>query len=185
MSTIFCKNQLSQFQQFRQDIYAEFPLNRDSLMDLLDALSGNMTAGTPVELCEHPSFRRGYSALYKAIKQLFVPSNPNAAVAERKQFQKSLLKAISPLIKAPTTRNFHLFGLDTTPIPRPFSPTLPDRTYIHQPNTIKGNKPINIGHQYSLFSFLPESEGSQNIPCDWYSSDFSQTPWFFQWARTR
>lgn len=164
MSTIFCKDQLAQFQQFRQDIYANFPLNRDSLMDLLDAMTGNITAQTPVELCEHPSFRRGYSALYKAIKQFFVPSNPNAAVAERKQFQKSLLKALSPLIKAPTTRNFHLFGLDTTPIPRPFSPTLPDRTYIHQPNTIKGNKPINIGHQYSLLSFLPESVGSQNIP---------------------
>ncbi|WP_322744799.1 transposase [[Phormidium] sp. LEGE 05292] len=98
------------------------------------------------------------------MKQFFVPSSPNAAVAERKQFQKSLLKALSSLIKAPTTRNFHLFGLDTTPIPRPFSPTLPDRTYIHQPNTIKGNKPINIGHQYSLLSFLPEAESTQNIP---------------------
>ncbi|HEY9299129.1 MAG TPA: transposase [Phormidium sp.] len=164
MSTISCEDQIAQFQQFRQDVYANLLLNRDSLMDLLDAMTGNITAQTPVELCEHPSFRRGYSALYKAIKQFFVPSNPNAAVAERKQLQKSLLKTLSPIIKAPTKRNFHLFGLDTTPIPRPFSPTIPDRTYIHQPNTIKGNKPINIGHQYSLLSFLPESEGSQNIP---------------------
>ncbi|GET40071.1 hypothetical protein MiSe_48790 [Microseira wollei NIES-4236] len=37
--------------------------SRDSLIDLLDALSGNTTAISPVELCEHPSFRRGYSAL--------------------------------------------------------------------------------------------------------------------------
>jgi hypothetical protein len=164
MSTIPDENQITQFQLFRQNLYSLFPNSRDSLMDLLDALSGNTTAQTPVELCEHPSFRRGYSALYKAIGQFFVPSSPTKAVAERKQFQKSLLRAISPLIQAPTTRNFHLFGLDTTPIPRPFSPTLPDRTYIHQPNTIKGNKPINIGHQYSLLSFLPEAESTQNIP---------------------
>ncbi|MFB2894956.1 transposase [Aerosakkonemataceae cyanobacterium BLCC-F50] len=164
MSTISCEDQLAQFQQFRQDLYVNFPFNRDSLMDLVDAITGNITAQTPVELCEHPSFRRGYSALYKAIRQFFVPSSSNTAVAERKQLQKSLLRAISRLIKAPNTRNFYLFGLDTTPIPRPFSPTLPDRTYIHQPNTINGNKPINIGHQYSLLSFLPEAEGTQNIP---------------------
>lgn len=164
MSTIPCEDQLAQFKLFRQNLYSLFPNSRDSLMDLLDALSGNTTAQTPVELSEHPSFRRGYSALYKAIGQFFVPSSTNTAVAERKQLQKSLLKALSPLIKAPTTRNFHLFGLDTTPIPRPFSPTLPDRTYIHQPNTIKGNKPINIGHQYSLLSFFPADEGTKNIP---------------------
>jgi hypothetical protein len=63
MSTITCEDQLAQFQQFRQDVYANFPLNRDSVMDLLDALSGNIMGQTPVELCEHPSFRRGYSAL--------------------------------------------------------------------------------------------------------------------------
>lgn len=154
MPTIPDEDQITQFQLFRQNLYSLFPNSRDSLMDLLDALSGNTTAQTPVELCENPSFRRGYSALYKAIGQFFVPSSINTAVAERRKLQKSLLKTLSPLIKAPTTRNFHLFGLDTTPIPRPFSPTLPDRTYIHQPNTIKGNKPINIGHQYSLLSFL-------------------------------
>lgn len=47
MSTITCEDQIAQFQQFRQDIYANFPNNRDSLMDLLDALSGNTTAQTP------------------------------------------------------------------------------------------------------------------------------------------
>jgi hypothetical protein len=42
--------------------------------------------------------------------------------------------------------------------------TLEDRAYIHQPNTIKGNKPINIGHLYSLLSFLPERAHNSHIP---------------------
>lgn len=67
MPTLPREDPLAQLVQFRQDIYRMFPAGRDSLMDLLDALSGNTTAQSPVELCEHPSFRRGYSALYKAI----------------------------------------------------------------------------------------------------------------------
>jgi hypothetical protein len=34
---------------------------------------------------------------------------------------------------------------------------LPDRGFVYQPNTIKGNKPIVIGHQYSFWAWLPES----------------------------
>ncbi len=164
MPTLPAEDPLAPLVQFRQDVYALFPNNRDSLMDLLDALSGNTTAQTPVELCEHPLFRRGYSALYKAIVQFFVPSSPEKASTERKLLRQSLLKAVAPLIQAPTGRAFHLFGLDTTPIPRPFAKTLEDRTYIHQPNTIKGNKPINIGHLYSLLSFLPECHLTSHIP---------------------
>ncbi|MEG4808402.1 transposase [Microcoleus sp. F8-D3] len=50
------------------------------------------------------------------------------------------------------------------PCRAPKAKTLADRTYIHQPHTVKGNKPINIGHLYSLLSFLPEPQGIQNIP---------------------
>jgi hypothetical protein len=164
MSTLPCEDQLTQLQQFRQALYALFPKGRDSLMDLLDALSGNISAGSPVELCEHPLFRRGYSALYKAIVQLNQPQAFPSTTEEKKLFQQSLLKALAPLIPAPNQRSFHLFGLDTTPMPRPFAKTLEDRTYIHQPNSIKGNKPINIGHLYSLLSFLPERTQNSHVP---------------------
>ena len=164
MSTLPCEDQLAQLQQFRQALYALFPAGCDSLMDLLDALSGNISAHSPVELCEHPLFRRGYSALYKAIVQFFQPSSSETAIEEKRLFQQSLLQALAPLIPAPNQRNFHLFGLDATPMPRPFAKTLEDRTYIHQPNTIKGNKPINIGHLYSLLCFLPERTQNSHIP---------------------
>jgi hypothetical protein len=39
-----------------------------------------------------------------------------------------------------------------------------ERGYIYQPNTIKGNKPINIGHYYSILSILPEKESGSTTP---------------------
>jgi len=54
--------------------------------------------------------------------------------------------------------------MDTTPHPRPYAKTLAERKYIYQPNTIKGNKPINIGHTYSILSVLPEKETGNAPP---------------------
>ena len=42
------------------------------------------------------------------------------------------------------------------PIPRPFARTLEDRSYVYQPNLVAGNKPVTIGHRYSVTAFLPE-----------------------------
>ena len=65
---------------------------------------------------------------------------------------------MSELIDQPQQRPFYLFATDTTPHPRPYAKTLSERGYIYQPNTIKGNKPINVGHSYSVCSILPEKE---------------------------
>ncbi len=43
----------------------------------------------------------------------------------------------------------------------PGAPTLKERTFIYQPNPIKGNKPINVGHPYSILSVLPEKDPEQ------------------------
>ena len=48
--------------------------------------------------------------------------------------------------------------MDVTPLPRPYAKTLEQRSIIYQPNTVKGNKPINIGHSYSVLTALPERE---------------------------
>ena len=69
---------------------------------------------------------------------------------------KQLLSVLAEVIPAPKERPFQLLGLDVTPSPRPYARTLEDRTFIYQPNTIKGNKPIYIGHPYSILSVLPE-----------------------------
>jgi hypothetical protein len=58
---------INSFVQFRGQVYASFRQRRDSLMDLLDALSANQRADSVAELSLNSLFRRGYSALYDAI----------------------------------------------------------------------------------------------------------------------
>ena len=58
-----------------------------------------------------------------------------------------------------------MFAIDTTPAPRPYANTMPERGYIYQPNTIKGNKPVNIGYSYSIVSILPEKYTSHAAAC--------------------
>lgn len=75
-----------------------------------------------------------------------------------------LLAAVSFTIPTSKSRPFNLLGIDTTPYPRPYSATLADKTFIHYPNPIKGNKPISIGHSYSVVCALPERIETGNVP---------------------
>jgi hypothetical protein len=133
--------------QFRTEVYQNFTncKRTDTLMDLVDAVSSNTTAKTVVELSLSPHFRRHYSALNKAVAASFLTD-------------KQLAYLASQGIEKPGKRKFHLLGTDVTSNPRPFAQTLPDRGFVYQPNTIKGNKPIAIGHQYSFWAWLPEFE---------------------------
>lgn len=112
-------------------------------MDLVDALSSNTTARSVVELSLNPHFRRHYTALNKAVTVNALKDQQLASLA-------------CQTIEAPSKRKFHLLGTDVTSNPRPFADSLPDRGFVYQPNTIKGNKPIVIGHQYSFWAWLPE-----------------------------
>ncbi len=45
---------------------------------------------------------------------------------------------------------FWLLNTDGSSLTRPFSPTLPQRHYVYKPNNqIKGNKPVEIGYEFS------------------------------------
>lgn len=81
---------------------------------------------------------------------------------KEKEEPNNLIRVVSELIDQPQQRPFYLFAIDTTPHPRPYARTLAKRGYIYQPNTIIGNKPINIGHFYSVLSILPEKETDRN-----------------------
>jgi len=113
-------------------------------MDLVDALSSNTSSRSVVELSLNPHFRRHYTALNKALKVNALPKQKLAELANL-------------TIDAPSQRKFHLLATDVTSAPRPFAATLRDRGFVYQPNTIKGNKPIAIGHQYSFWAWLPET----------------------------
>jgi hypothetical protein len=138
----------SQLKQFRQEVYQNFNKRADTLMDLLDALSSNTAAHSVVELSLNPVFRRDYSALFTALDEW-----------EPDQADKNLAQLAAPYLPQPARLPFWLVGTDVTPQPRRHARTLEDRSYVHQPNLIKSNKPITIGHAYSSVALLPEEEG--------------------------
>ncbi len=135
-------------------------------MDLLDAIAANTTARSPVELSLSSLFARNYSALYKGIQEFNRTTQTESTEIEKKQKSQieARIQAITELIPTPKQKQFYLWAMDVTPLPRPYAKTLEDRSLVYQPNTIKGNKPINIGHSYSLLTALPEKEETGNIP---------------------
>lgn len=158
-----------QFQSFREQLYQYFEHRRDSAMDLLDALCSNDRGPSVVELSLNPLFRRKHGALYKAIGETFTPSLLEEDVAQSPEKHSALIELIAQIVPLPEQRSFHLWGLDCTPLPRPYSPTLEDRGMVYQPTPIKGNKPITIGHSYSMLASLPERQDKDapwTIPMD-------------------
>jgi hypothetical protein len=90
-------------------------------------------------------FRRHYSSLNKAVQVNSISD-------------EQLSRLTAKMMDAIHERQFHLLGLDVTSHPRPYADTLKDRGFVYQPNTIKGNRPIAIGHQYSFVALLPERD---------------------------
>jgi len=139
---------VAQLKQFRQEVYQNFNKRADTLMDLLDTLSSNTVAQTVVELSLNAAFRREYSALFNALDEW----EPDKA-------GKTLAQLAGPYLPKPVRLPFWLIGTDVTPQPRVHAQTLEDRSYVHQPNAVKSNKPITIGHAYSSVVLFPEEEG--------------------------
>jgi hypothetical protein len=139
----------TELEQFRQILYQNFNNRADTLMEAVDALCSSSGVQSPVELTLAGCYRRSYSTLYKAIDVLRWEPLQLA----------SLLAAYLP---APRERAFWLLGVDVTPQPRPFAPTLRDRGMVYQPNLVKGNKPVTVGHQYSSVALLPEAEAQSS-----------------------
>lgn len=154
-----------QLQQFRHELYqAAFEARADALMDLMDALSSNGGARSVVELSLSPFFRFGYSSLYDAIDSFFQASDPEKGVEERQKLEQTQMRQIASYLPEPLQRRYWLFGLDGTPIPRPWALALEDRSYVYQPQVVRGNKPVAIGHQYNSLVFLPEKIGVDDPP---------------------
>jgi len=149
---------ISQLQQFREELYQLLPARRDALMDLLDALASSPQTRSVVALSLSPLFRREYGSVSDAIDNFFQASSPEQADAERQAWNQQVAQLVGRYLPAPQQRSFWLLGTDVVPVPRPFARTLEDRTLVYQPNSIRGNKPVTIGHQYSVLACLPEKE---------------------------
>lgn len=69
-----------------------------------------------------------------------------------------------PYLPQAQARRFHRCAVDTTPHPRPHAACLEDRQYVHAPNPVPGQKPVTVGHRYSLLAYLPEKRDPQAPP---------------------
>ncbi len=141
------KSYTNELEQFRQQLYQNFNNRADTLMELVDAICGNPDANSVVEYSLTPCFRRSYSTIFKAINEMVWDDLMIAQLVE-------------PYLPRPEQRPYWLLAGDVTAQPRPFAPTMPDRGMVHQPNPVKGNKPVTVGHQYSSLVLLPEAEAA-------------------------
>jgi hypothetical protein len=155
---------ISQLQQFREELYHLVDSRADALMDLLDALTSTPDARSVVELSLNPLFRRSYSSISDAINGWFQASAPDKAAEERRAKEKALAQLVGRYLPAPQQRSFYLFGTDVVPIERLFARTLKDRGFVYQPNPVRGNKPVTIGHAYSMLAHLPEKSQPDDPP---------------------
>jgi len=162
----------TEFQKFRGKLHNQFKHLADSAMELMDALCSNNKTASVVKLSLNPLFRRGHSALFKAIGALSfreVSKVENCEGEDSQPQDPSLLELIAEVVPKPKERPFYLLGLDCTSVERQFAKTLADRGLVYQPTQIKGNKPIAIGHSYSMLAVIPErKEGDApwTIPLD-------------------
>ena len=146
------------FKAIRQAIYNSFPSRADALFSLLDSLSGRQKAQSVAELSLESLFERQYSSVYDAIDSFFIASSPDEADKEREEKALERVKILLPALPKPEKRAFWLTGIDATPALRPYADTLADRGITHYPNPAPGNKPIGVGHSYSILALLPERE---------------------------
>jgi len=137
------QTQTPTFVQFRQQVYQNLTKRVDSAMELLDALCSTPDAYAVVELSLSPHFRRTYTALYKAID-------------ENDWDQLNLARLAGSCAEASKKRPYWLMGLDGTSQRRQYAQALTDRGYVYYPNSVAGNKPVTIGHEYSTVALLPE-----------------------------
>jgi hypothetical protein len=129
----------------------------DALFNLLDSLSGNTTAQSVVELSLNAPFTRQYSSLHDGVDNLRLRgASAERAPAATGAPPMDWVGLIADALPRPAERPFWLLGLDTTPAVRPFAERLADRGVVYYPNPTPGNKPIGVGHRYSVLALLPE-----------------------------
>lgn len=146
------------FKEFRDTIYNFFPLRRDAAFELIDSLSNNVNGNSVVELSLNLLHRRNYCSITRVVDE-FYPENTDKKVKNNR-----LTKILSEQCVTTASRNYYLFGVDCTPNPRINSPTQKDRGFVYSPSTISGNKPVTIGHQYSIAAYLPEKTNEKSPP---------------------
>lgn len=156
---------VSKFQSFRNRLFRLFHYRAGATMDLIDAASAEITADSVVKLSLSDLFRRKYSSLTDVLSSLFRTNLKVASTVEERR--KQTLKVTQLLAEecAPSVqeKGFVLFAIDCTANPRIYANKVDDRTTVHAPNHIPGQKPITVGHEYSVLVHLPNQTEDREL----------------------
>ncbi len=142
-------SKLEQLKSLRQFIYSNFSARCDAIMNTLDAISSyGHCCKSVVELSEANCFDRQYTSITDAIADGLPKAQWNNIM--RGIYQSADLRSERVLLVT-----------DCTPNPRPSAKALNDRHITHYPNPAPGNKPICVGHEYSMAALIPEDSSAQ------------------------
>lgn len=121
------------------------------------ALASRQEARSLVELSLSPVYQYQFSSIFKALDALC------ADPKERKALQELIQRHCMAYFDH-TSADYTSVQTDTTPLCKPHSPTLKDRTCVSVPNTvIPGNRPLNIGYELSCIN-LSDPQDSWSLP---------------------
>jgi len=150
-----------QLTQFRNALYRLLPWLADANMDLIDALAANQGCQSVIALSESPQFRRVHGSVFRAIAAL----RPKGGVRKEdlQAWEQRLRRPVGPLLAVPREGELRVLSVDGTPMARCHAPTLSDRSYVHQAQAVSGQRPVAIGHEYSLAMLLPVRERGEPI----------------------
>lgn len=131
-------------QNFRAALYGLLHKRRDAIINLLDALtSEGRKCDSVVQLSNASCFKRQYSSITDAISD-------GLPCVKWDEIRKLIYQYINR--NSGSDRKPLRFIIDCTPNPRPHARKLVDRHITHMPNPTPGNKPICVGHQYSVLT---------------------------------
>lgn len=138
--------------KFREKLYRLFVKRNDAVMNLLDALTAHgHEQKSIVQLSECPEFERQYSSITDAISDGLTQAP-----------WKKIMRLHYRYGRMQEDESAHRFILDCTSNARPFASKLADRMITHSPNPAPGNKPICVGHPYSVLTLLPHDRIAEN-----------------------
>jgi hypothetical protein len=156
------KSILAKAQDFRNRLFRLFKFRADATMDLIDAIAGPNHESV-VKASLSPLFMRKYSSITDAADNMFRhKAEENPTEQELQEEHLKISRLLAEQCPPPRERGFTLLATDCTAKPRIYSSKVTDRTIVHAPNHVPGQKPITVGHEYSLVVYLSEDERDRN-----------------------
>lgn len=119
------------------------------------ALASDRGSKSVTELSTNACYHYQYSSICDSVHNLYRCSKEELESSDyeslRCYLESVLLSHKSGYLPDAFDGAFYLLNTDTTPVLRPYSPTLPDRGYVYVPNErVKGNRPVDVGYEYSV-----------------------------------